>query len=162
MSNTIAVGKVLRPRGLRGEVKVQILTNRFEVFAGARAFIVKGKSMRVLKSSIQNGFAYVTFDGVGSAEDAEKLRLCLLEINRSELPLGEDEVLSGDLIGFRVVGTKGRDFGRVTAINNYGAGEVIETPHVSFPNEDSFVAETNLTTRTITVNEAMLDEEVVL
>ena len=104
----------------------------------------------------------MTFDGINSVEEAEKLRCLHVEINRTDLHLASDEVFSSDLLGFKVVGTNGRDFGRVTAIENYGAGEVIETPLVSFPNEDAFVVETNLTTRTITVRENMLDEEVVL
>ena len=168
MNDFITIGKILKPRGLSGEVKVQILTNKPEVFLTlTNKTIDLGK---VIKSSVQNGFAYITFDGIKTIESAERLRGKDIRIPLADLPIDDDEVYAADLIGFAVVDTDGEKLGKVKSIESYGAGEVIEcvgTPggnrgYFSFPYEDAFVIETNMTKKQIVIKTEMLDEEVIL
>jgi len=147
------LAKVLKPRGLAGEVKVHVLTNK----PFALSFVDN-----VEKISHSGEFAFIKFKGVDSVESAEALRGQLIQIPREMLPLDDDEVLADDLIGFEVVGQDGKKLGTVKNIESVGASEVFDCGSFMFPNEDAFVIETNMRTRRITIRKEMLDEEVVL
>ena len=165
--NFVTIGKILKPRGLAGELKVQILTNKH----GAFSFVEK-----VEKVKFAGAFAYIKFKDVNSIADAEKLRGREIRIPRALMPLGADEVLADDLIGFAVVGQGGEKLGFVRSVETIGKGEVIECvkspsregvapigdgvwSYFSFPYEDAFVVETNMQERKIVIREKMLAEE---
>ena len=79
--------------------------------------------------------------------------------------LQADEVLSSELIGFEVI-HKGEKIGTVASVENYGAGDFFEIAvdgqgFVLIPNEDDFIAETNLTTRTLVLTKQALESELV-
>lgn len=154
----ITIGKVLKPRGLSGEVKVQILTNKSDILLGLKTAL----GLKILKCSIQNGFAYMNFEGINTVEAADRLRGQEIQVARGNMVLEDDEVLADDLIGFSVVDTAGKLLGTVKMIETIGASDVFDCGHFMFPNEDSFVLETDITKRQITVNEKMLEEEIVL
>jgi 16S rRNA processing protein RimM len=163
----VTIGKVLKPRGLSGELKVQILTNRAEAFTNAKSVYLGGKKFSVAKASVQNGFAYLTLAGIDSADTAERLRGRFVCIERAGFALAPDEVLSTDLIGFQIADADGNILGTLTDIIDYGAGDVFECTApaggtFSFPNEDAFITETNMTERKIVVKKDMLSAEIVL
>jgi len=151
--NMVTIGRILKPRGLSGEVKCQVLTNITEAFSQA---------VNIEKISYSGGFAFVKFKGVDSIEAADAIRGKLIQIPRESLPLNEGEVIADDLIGFEVVGSNGKKLGTIRAIESVGASEVFDLGHIMIPNEDVFILETNMRTKQITVDETMLEEETVL
>ena len=169
MDNSVIIGKVLKPRGLSGELKVQILTNKPEVF-----YTLNNKTIdnigKVIKGSVQNGFAYLMLEGISTIEAADRFRGKEIRIPLAELSIDDDEIFTADLVGFAVVDASGKPLGKVKSIEFYGASEVIEcvgTPgsdrgYFSFPYEDAFVIETNMTTKQIVIKAEMLEEEVIL
>jgi 16S rRNA processing protein RimM len=65
--------------------------------------------------------------GVATREAAEALRGTRLHVARERLPaLPDDEFYHADLVGLEVVDTGGRVLGRVTAVHDYGAGDMLE------------------------------------
>jgi 16S rRNA processing protein RimM len=67
-------------------------------------------------------------------EDWEAMRGTLLHASRDALPeAGAGEVYVADLIGLRVVHTDGRELGIVKAVQNFGAGELVEIRPASGP-----------------------------
>jgi 16S rRNA processing protein RimM len=188
--NKLLIGKILRPRGLKGELKVEILTNVLSVFSSVKKIFIDGKEYKVIKGSVQNGYAYINLSGVDKIETAEKFRNKEIYINETEIELNEDEVLSTDLIGFAVLNTAGEKIGTVQNIDNYGGGDFFEivvtgggTPtgqtgfpadsdlsanrkppmyYIQIPNEDEFILETNMKNKTITVTDSALTSETVL
>ena len=54
----VAIGTVLKPRGLQGELKVGITYNHPEVFNELNEVSLNGKVYSVVRGSVQNGFAY--------------------------------------------------------------------------------------------------------
>jgi 16S rRNA processing protein RimM len=73
-----------------------------------------------------------TFKGVATREDAERLNGIELYIAREKLPDTDDgEYYHADLIGLAAVNTADEPLGRVAAIHNFGAGDIIEIapPH---------------------------------
>lgn len=153
LSSNVTLGKVLKPRGLSGEVKCQILTNKPEAFS---------LLPNIEKISFSGEFAFIRFKGTTTIEAAEALRGSLIQIPRDKLPLDEDEIIADDIIGFDVLDEDGKRLGTVHKIEAVGAGEVIDCGHFMFPYEDEFVVETNMRHKRLIIRAAMLEEEVVL
>ena len=77
-------------------------------------------------SQIKNGFS-VRINGVSSKEQAEKLAGVQLFVDREILPsLPDDEFYHADLIGLTVIDTGGKELGRVSLVENHGAGDFLE------------------------------------
>ena len=71
--------------------------------------------------------AIATFTEVADRTAAEALRGTALTVARAELPpLDEGEYYHADLIGLPVVTSDGTSVGHVAAVENFGAGDVIE------------------------------------
>jgi 16S rRNA processing protein RimM len=78
------------------------------------------------------GHLVATLKGVATREDAERLNGIELYIAREKLPAtGNDEYYHADLIGLAAVTSADQPLGRVIAIHNFGAGDIIEIapPH---------------------------------
>jgi 16S rRNA processing protein RimM len=75
-----------------------------------------------------------TLKGIATREDAERLNGIELYIARDKLPeTGEDEYYHADLIGLAAVNAANEAIGRVVAIHNFGAGDIIEIAPASGP-----------------------------
>jgi len=73
------------------------------------------------------GGAIARFAEVADRNGAEALRGTLLSIARSALPpLAEGEYYHTDIIGLAALTDKGEALGQVIAVENYGAGDVLE------------------------------------
>ena len=161
----VAIGTILKPRGLQGELKVGMTYNHPEIFNELTEVILNGKTYAVERGSVQNGFAYLRLDGVNTIEKAEKLRNQTVMVDENALHLQSDEILSSELIGYDVVHL-GKKVGHVVAVENYGAGDFFEIAitgkeFVLIPNEDDFILETNVTTRTLVLSPNALESELV-
>lgn len=129
MPAQVCVARIGAAHGVRGAVKLWTFTE--DPFAvkdygplstkdGARHFELT--SAREAKDHL-----VVTFKGVTTRDDAERLNGVELYIPRDKLPeTDDDEYYHADLIGLDAVTTAGELLGRVTAIHNFGAGDVIE------------------------------------
>ena len=73
------------------------------------------------------GHLVATLKGIATREEAERLNGVELYVAREKLPeTGEDEYYHADLIGLAAVDAAGEPLGRVIAIHNFGAGDIIE------------------------------------
>ncbi len=161
----VTIGTVLKPRGLKGELKVEILYNRPAVFNNLKTVYLHDRPYQVEKSSVQNGFAYLYLTMVTTVEQAEKLRRQEVKVAVDDLQLADNEVLSTDLVGFTVIHL-GKKIGKVQAVEKYGGGDFFEIAwtgagYAQIPNEDDFIAETNLTDHTLTLTPNALAAEMV-
>ena len=155
----LLIGKVLKPRGLKGELKVQILTNLVDVFDGLGSVYLDKQKFVVKNSSVQNGFAYLKLDGIDTLEQGEEFRGCEVLVNKSQVKLEADEVLEDELLMFEIFNEGGKKLGNLVSIESFGERVVMHAEKFSFPNEDEFVVETNMTERKIIVREKMLVSE---
>ena len=124
----VCVAVVATAHGVRGALKLRCFT---EDPASVAAYgpVVDGKGRRLTLRVIGS-----TRDGViaeapevTSREQAELLRGTELFVPRHRLPPpGEDEFYHEDLIGLDVVDCTGARRGRVLAVHNHGAGDMIE------------------------------------
>ena len=120
---------IIGAQGLKGEVKAKIFTEtpgaltRYGALHDAKGRVFEITAFRPAKA----GEAVMSFRGVAAREAAEALKGTELFIAREALPAaGEDEFYHADLIGLEAQDTEGRVLGKVTAIHNYGASDVIE------------------------------------
>ena len=134
MAAQICVARIGAAHGVRGAVKLWTFTE--DPFAvkdygplttkdGARQFEVT--HAREAKDHL-----VATLKGIATREDAERLNGLELYIAREKLPAtDEDEYYHADLIGLAAVTADGEPLGRVAAIHNFGAGDIIEIapPH---------------------------------
>jgi 16S rRNA processing protein RimM len=130
----ICVARIGAAHGVRGAVKLWTFTDdplavkRYGPLAtrdGARRFEVA--SAREAK-----GHLVATLKGVTTREEAERLNGVELYVAREKLPAtDDDEYYHADLIGLAAVTTADEPLGRVVAIHNFGAGDIIEIapPH---------------------------------
>jgi 16S rRNA processing protein RimM len=93
--------------------------------------------------SAARGTVLARIDGVADRTAAEGLRGLRFYVERSALPdAGEREWYEADLIGLPAVGRDGRDWGKVVAFHDFGAGAVMEVSGgVMLPFTDEVVPE---------------------
>jgi len=146
----VEIGKVIKPRGLKGEVKCQ---GEMLNIKTVKSIYLENKPFKILKKSEYDGFVYLYLDGIDTIETADRLRDKKILVERSALGLSDDEVLTSELVGFDVVTQNGKRLGKIKSIENYGAGEICDLGNYSFPYEDAFVIETDMTTQTMTIKD---------
>ncbi len=116
-------------QGLKGEVKAKIFTERPDAL---RAYGVlhdaNGKRYEITAfRPAKPGEAVIAFKGIIDRSAAEALRGTELFVPREKLPVtDEDEFYHADLIGLEAFDSEGRQVGKVAAIHNFGASDVIE------------------------------------
>ena len=86
-----------------------------------------GRRFEVTSAREAKGHLVATLKGVTTREEAERLNGIELYVARDKLPAtDDDEYYHADLIGLAVVTTADEPLGRVVAIHNFGAGDIIE------------------------------------
>ncbi len=121
----LAVGEILRPQGLHGEVKIKPLTDDPERLFDVKRIRLNG-AMRTLHClRVQEGHAYVRLEGVYSRDAAEALRGALLYVAREDAaPLSQDANYICDLIGCQATDTEGVVHGILTDVLQPGGVDV--------------------------------------
>jgi 16S rRNA processing protein RimM len=129
MPEKICVARIGAAHGVRGAVKLWTFTeDPFAVKAYGPLSTKDGARYFELTSAREaRDHLVVTLKGVATREDAERLNGVELYIPRDKLPATqEDEYYHADLIGLAAVTTADEPLGRVIAIHNFGAGDIIE------------------------------------
>lgn len=117
---TLAV--VVGAHGVTGEVRLKVFTDDLKRYKRFNDGALTLKSLRD-----GNNGAIARFAEVADRNAAEAMRGTEITVPRADLPpLGEGEYYHADLLGLAVVSTDGAEIGRVVAIDNFGAGDVIE------------------------------------
>ncbi|APZ99347.1 16S rRNA processing protein RimM [Sphingopyxis sp. QXT-31] len=133
----VTLAAIAGAHGVRGEVRLKLFGEGAEAL---RAFSVLNAGDRKLTlKSVRpaNQGAVATFAEVTDRSAAEALRGTLLTVPRSALPpLAEGEYYHHDLLGLPCVADDGEALGHVAAIENFGAGDVVE---IERPNGKRFM-----------------------
>lgn len=136
----INVGEITGAHGIKGQVKVEALTDFPETrFAlGAELYVQKlGKTAEVVSASVHKGLYLLSLSGITDRDQAQALLHTYLQVPQSSLPeLPPGEYYHFQLIGLEVY-TEGRRLGEITEIMQTGANDVyvIQTPPGAKPAE---------------------------
>ncbi len=125
----ILLGRIAGVHGIRGEVLIHSYAEVPEDIgaygplsdaAGARSFAIE--SARATAKGV-----VARLEGVGDRNAAEALKGTELYVDRDRLPdAGEDAFYQADLIGLAAVDAEGNAIGTIVAVQNYGAGDLLE------------------------------------
>jgi 16S rRNA processing protein RimM len=129
MPALVCVARIGAAHGVRGAVKLWTFTE--DPFAVRRYGPLSTKDgkrqFEVAQAREARDHLVATFKGVSTRDEAERLNGIELYVAREKLPAtDEDEYYHADLIGLAAVTTTGDALGRVVAIHNFGAGDIIE------------------------------------
>ena len=125
----VLLGVVAAPHGVRGLVRIRSFTeDPMSLGAYGPLSDESGrKEYRVEPLSAARGAVLARIEGVADRTAAEALRGLRLYVERERLPeAGEREWYEADLIGLPAVGRDGRDWGKVMAFHDFGAGRTME------------------------------------
>lgn len=128
-SDRICVGSVAGAFGVRGEVRLKSYCADPEAIADYGPLYTKdgSKSFTLTLTRPVAGGLGARISGVTTKEDADAMRGTDLYADRDRLPsLPDDEFYHADLIGMEVRDTGGVLLGKVRAIHNHGAGDILE------------------------------------
>ena len=123
----VALAAVAGAHGVKGEVRLKLFSDSAAGLASQKKVYVGGVERRLLAAREGGKAAIARFDGIADRSAAESLRGQLVEVDRSELPpLEEGEYYHADLIGLPCVDRDGERLGTVVAVENFGAGDLLE------------------------------------
>lgn len=127
----VKIGKVGRPKGLRGffhlvgrdePLGFSLLDKAVRVgfeLADARQYSVTGQRHH-------SDQALLCLAGVDSREGIDELKHCSLWVSREDIPVSEQEYLYGDLLERRVEDVDGQVMGVIHSVYNFGASDIVE------------------------------------
>lgn len=126
---TVLVGRLAGAFGVQGEVRLKSFCAQPEaILAYAPLTDDQGRSYGPIRLTGQaKGALIARIGGIDSREQAEALKGVDLFAPKDRLPqLPDDEFYHADLIGLTVVDTGGTVLGRVKAVHDHGAGDLLE------------------------------------
>lgn len=128
MTRDVLLAVVLGAHGLKGEVRVKTFTATPEMLGAYGPLHAKDGRAFTLASvrAGKDGEAVAAFEEIADRKDAENLKGVELFVKRAALPpAADEEFYHVDLVGLAAEDTLGRHLGRVAAIHNYGASDVL-------------------------------------
>lgn len=162
MEQKISIGSVLKPQGIRGEVKVKVFLDSAEELKSFKRVLIGGEEYAVMSVRAQGEFAYTVLRGIADRNAAELLRGKEIEVFRSELPKPPDgRYYIADLTGCEVVTASGEQIGTVASVTPAKTDVyTLETPkgEVSFAAADGVIESVDVANKRITVNKKRFKE----
>lgn len=132
----VTLAAIIGAHGVAGEVRLKLFGEGVDSLRRFRAFNDSALTLSKLRDDGKGG-AIARFAEVTDRTAAEKLRGTALTVPRSTLPpLGEGEYYHADLIGLPAVSDTGEPLGACVAVDDFGAGEVLE---IQRPNGKRFM-----------------------
>ncbi|MEM7700303.1 MAG: ribosome maturation factor RimM [Pseudomonadota bacterium] len=128
--NDIELAAIIGAHGIHGEVRLKLFGDGIEALSKHKTLSAKatGETFTLKKIRSDNkGGAVVRLAQATNRSQAERLRGTVLTVSREALPaLEDDEYYHADLIGLTVVTDAGETVGAITAVQNYGATDILE------------------------------------
>ncbi len=122
----VCVGKIIKPQGIKGEVKIFPSIDIPAIFNGKHQLFIEKKPSPFKSASFRLGYAYVKFDEIADRNVAEKYRNKFVYITKEEfLKLSTDDFLIEDLVGTVVYDEEGGLIGQIMGVVDYGFDDIL-------------------------------------
>lgn len=143
MKSELTIGKVLKPRGLKGEIKFELYSSDPARFSRLKRLKIDGIEYAIEHISVEGPICYAYLNGIDSVEKAEALRGKLILANRNDLPkLPNGKYYIVDMIGLDVY-VAGEIIGEIVDVLQYGSKDVYVLKNgensLSFPAVDNLI-----------------------
>ena len=129
--NFIVIGRVSKPHGVKGEIRIEYFNpENPHFFSNYQMIFLQGDEeslhpYRLLKVRPHKKFILAQLEGIQTRAEAEQMRGRVVLIDHSELPpLEEDEYYWQDILGMRVISEQGEDVGTIKEIVPTGSNDV--------------------------------------
>ncbi|MDO1583956.1 ribosome maturation factor RimM [Rhizobium oryzicola] len=130
LRNPILMATIGAAQGLRGDVRVRAFTeDPLALGDYGNLHSEDGRTFEILEIREAKNVVIVRFRGINDRNAAEALNGLELFIERDNLPdeeLEEDEFFYADLEGLEALDADGKSYGRVSAVYDFGAGDLLE------------------------------------
>jgi 16S rRNA processing protein RimM len=127
MTTRVTLAAIAGAHGVRGEVRLKLFAEDIAALKAHHIVLVDGTPRRLLSAGGTAKSPIARLDGIADRSAAEALRGTLIEVERDALPpLEEGEYYHSDLIGLPCVDQNGGAIGTVSAVENFGAGDLLE------------------------------------
>lgn len=123
----VTLAAVVGAHGVTGELRLKLFGDGPASFARFKSYDAGGRTLTLKSVRPGPNGAVARFAEVADRNAAEALRGVTLTVPRSALPpLAEGEFYHCDLIGLPCISTEGAALGSVVAVENFGAGDILE------------------------------------
>ncbi|PZQ52199.1 MAG: ribosome maturation factor RimM [Rhodovulum sulfidophilum] len=131
----VCVGAIAGGFGVQGEVRLKSFCADPAAIADYAPLVTEdGRSFGLRLTRTLSGAFAARLTGVATREQAEAMKGTRLYVPRERLPNpGEDEFYHADLIGLAVLDTGGATIGKVKAVLDHGAGDILEVARPGQP-----------------------------
>ena len=131
-ANRITLAAVAGAHGIGGEVRLKLFAQSLDSLKRHDVVDIDGAPFALSAVRAGGQGVIARLSGVASRDAAEALRGSLLTVARASLPpLEEGECYHADVIGLPCFDPDGAEVGVVTAIDDYGAGDVLEIERIA-------------------------------
>ena len=162
MNDKLTIGIIIKPQGIKGELKVKAMTDSPEELTNYKEVYVGGVKQKVLNIKVVGSEVYYVLRGIADRNAAELLRGQSIEIERSDaLPLENGRYYIVDVLGCLVVTDTGKEIGIVKDITNISSDIYTvkgANGQIMFPLVKDLLINMDLKNKKITVSEKRLNE----
>jgi 16S rRNA processing protein RimM len=132
----VILGIVGAPHGVRGEVRVKSSTaDPLAIGRYGPVTLPDGRTLKIKSVRPASEVVLIKFEGIDDRNAAEALKFQTLAVPRDKLPPSDDEdFYHTDLIGLRCETPEGVLIGILTAIHDFGAGDILDIKPETGPN----------------------------
>jgi 16S rRNA processing protein RimM len=150
----IPIARVLAPWGIRGEVKVQSMTDFSDRFACGETVYLRGFPVKIEAGRLHGNSVILKLATIDSRNQAEEIRGLFLEIPSDHIHLlPEGQYYRFQLMGLNVLSTEGKPLGRVSDIIQTGSNDVYE---ISSDSGKFLIPATDEVIKSIDLNEGFI------
>lgn len=159
----LIIAEVLKPQGIRGEIKVKTFTDAPENVKAFKTVYIDGNPYKILSFRVgSDGAAYLGLRGVPDRNAAELLRGKTIEGERDDGPiLDEGQYYIVDILGLSCQTEEGETLGVVTDISNFSSDiYTIEKAgkKILFPAVKGVIKRVDLENKKLVVDKKIFDE----
>jgi 16S rRNA processing protein RimM len=127
----VALAAVAGAHGVKGELRLKLFSASADSLARHATVHIGGRELRLDSVKAAGKGVIARLEGIADRSTAEALRGQLIEVDRSDLPpLVEGEYYHADMIGLPCVDRAGTHVGTIVAVENFGAGDLLEVETV--------------------------------
>ncbi|MBR4800676.1 MAG: 16S rRNA processing protein RimM [Clostridia bacterium] len=124
MKTELTIGKVLKPHGIKGDVKIETFSSNPARFSTLKKLRLDGVEYEISKLTLDGAFGILALKGVDDMDSAELLRGKMISVSRHDLPkLADGNYYIADLLGLDVL-VAGERIGELVDVLQYGSADV--------------------------------------
>lgn len=122
----VCVGKIIKPQGIKGEVKILPAVDIPAIFNGKHPLFVERAEMKIEHASFRLGYGFVKFAEISDRNEAEKFRNKKVFVTKEEFKkVSVDHFLIDELVGSVIYDETGAMVGQIMGVTDYGFDDIL-------------------------------------